>query len=314
MRHVPDSMKPSLRFRMVAGGLIAASTLLLSTSGAYAQASRTWVSGVGDDVNPCSRTAPGKTFAGAISKTAAAGEINVLDPGGFGAVTITKSITIDGSGGSIAGVLTNGTNGITVSAGANDVVTLRHLDIDGLTAAGSGIKINTAGEVNIEDCVIYEFGGKGIEIANTSGCRVNIINTIVRGCPGGAVSAHGAAGAVVTISKCHLLNSLYGYRGEDGSTATIEDTVAAGNVNNGILAVSSSTPALINLNNSTVTDNGVNGVVTSGANATIRMSLTTVSANGTGLSHPTGTIVSFGNNRVSGNSANGTPSSTTPLL
>src|SRR2546425_2723722 len=83
---------------------------------AQAQASRTWVSGVGDDANPCSRTAPCKTFAGAISKTAAAGEINVLDPGGFGAVTITKAITIDGSGGPIAGVLVSGTNGIVVSA------------------------------------------------------------------------------------------------------------------------------------------------------------------------------------------------------
>ena len=63
-------------------------------SSAHAQATRTWVSGVGDDANPCSRTAPCKTFAGAISKTAAHGEISVLDPGPYGAVTITKSITL----------------------------------------------------------------------------------------------------------------------------------------------------------------------------------------------------------------------------
>src|ERR1700756_674202 len=95
---------------------------------AHAQASRTWVSGVGDDANPCSRTAPCKTFAGAISKTAAGGEINVLDPGGFGAVTITKSITIS-SVGFEAGVLVSGTNGIVVSAGPADSVTLEGLDI-----------------------------------------------------------------------------------------------------------------------------------------------------------------------------------------
>src|SRR5215475_14700202 len=87
----------------------------LASAPAQAQATRTWVSGVGDDANPCSRTAPCKTFAGAISKTAPRGEINVLDPGGFGAVTITKAITIDGSGGQIAGVLVSGTNGIVVS-------------------------------------------------------------------------------------------------------------------------------------------------------------------------------------------------------
>src|SRR5882724_9179059 len=81
-----------------------------------AQATRTWVSGVGDDANPCSRTAPCKTFAGAISKTAAGGEINVLDPGGFGALTITKAITIDATGGSIAGILVAAGSGITVNA------------------------------------------------------------------------------------------------------------------------------------------------------------------------------------------------------
>src|SRR5690242_21687894 len=86
-----------------------------------AQATRTWVSGVGDDANPCGRTAPCKTFAGAISKTAAAGEISVLDPGGFGAVTITKAITINGDG-TLAGILAAGVNGIIVNAGANDVV------------------------------------------------------------------------------------------------------------------------------------------------------------------------------------------------
>ena len=99
-------------------------SVVLAVVPAAAQATRTWVSGVGNDANPCSRTAPCKTFAGAISKTAAGGEISVLDPGGFGAVTITKSITIDGGGGQVASVLVSGTNGIVVS-GSGVVVTLR---------------------------------------------------------------------------------------------------------------------------------------------------------------------------------------------
>ena len=95
---------------------------LLYAVPADAQASRTWVSGVGDDANPCSRTATCKTFAGAISKTAPGGEIDALDPGGFGAVTITKALTIDGGGGQVASVLVAGTNGIVVQVGANDAV------------------------------------------------------------------------------------------------------------------------------------------------------------------------------------------------
>src|SRR5258707_923586 len=100
--------------------LIAVAVVMLAFAGiASAQATRTWVSGVGDDANPCSRTAPCKTFAGAISKTAAGGEIDCLDPGGFGALTITKSITIDCDSGA-GGVLNSGFNGIIISAGAND--------------------------------------------------------------------------------------------------------------------------------------------------------------------------------------------------
>src|SRR5438045_9715468 len=106
-------------------------SLVAGAASVNAQATRTWVSGVGDDANPCSRTAPCKTWAGAISKTAEGGEIDALDPGGFGALTITKSITLDGGGGQVASVLAAGTNGIVVAAASNDVVTIRKLSIDG---------------------------------------------------------------------------------------------------------------------------------------------------------------------------------------
>ena len=118
--------------------VLAAASLAFAVPTANAQATRTWVSGVGDDANPCSRTAPCKTFAGAISKTAAGGEINALDPGGFGAVTITKAITIDGGGGQVASVLVAGTNGIVVSAPATATVTLRNLRINGIVGTPSG--------------------------------------------------------------------------------------------------------------------------------------------------------------------------------
>src|SRR2546422_3201772 len=105
--------------------------VLLGPTLLSAQATRTWVSGVGDDANPCSRTAPCKTFAGAISKTAPGGEIDALDPGGFGTLTITKAITIDGGGGQVASVLAAGTVGFTINAGAADRVILRNLAING---------------------------------------------------------------------------------------------------------------------------------------------------------------------------------------
>ncbi|MGB8647163.1 MAG: hypothetical protein WCF84_18140, partial [Anaerolineae bacterium] len=137
--------------------------LFVTSSVANAQATRTWVSGVGDDANPCSRTAPCKTFAGAISKTAAGGEINALDPGGFGAVTITKAITIEGGPGNIAGVLVSGTNGIVIQAGATDAVILRHLNVDGLNTGLNGIRFLSGGSLTVENVHVQEFTQVGID-------------------------------------------------------------------------------------------------------------------------------------------------------
>src|ERR1700760_4033251 len=124
--------------RIALSGVMLTLSLMLFATPSHAQASRTWVSGTGDDANPCSRTAPCKTFAGAISKTAAGGEISVIDPGGFGAVTITKSITINGDG-TTAGILAATVNGIIVNAGDNDVVTIRSISINGTSGANIGL-------------------------------------------------------------------------------------------------------------------------------------------------------------------------------
>src|ERR1700744_6038979 len=126
---------------------------------AHAQATRTWVSGVGDDANPCSRTAPCKTFAGAISKTAAGGEIDCLDPGGFGTVTITKSITLDCGGGGIVGsILASPVAGINVSAAGGTVI-IRNLSINGAgtTLGTRGINILAAANVMVEHSHIMNF-------------------------------------------------------------------------------------------------------------------------------------------------------------
>ena len=147
----------------------------------YAQATRTWVSGVGDDANPCSRIAPCKTFQGAIAKTATGGEIDVLDPGGFGAVTITKAITINGSGGSIAGVLVSGTNGITVNARAADTVILRNLDFEGLGSGISGILFQGGGTLIVDNSTITAFTDSGIKLTNTAQCLLEIHNVQIVG-------------------------------------------------------------------------------------------------------------------------------------
>src|SRR3954447_18706497 len=139
---------------------------LLANASAQAQ-TRTWVSGVGDDLNPCSRTAPCKTFAGAISKTSANGEIDCLDPGGFGTVTITKNITIDGTtGAGFGSILAAGTNGVNVNDSATATpntifVALRNLSIQGAGSGFDGIRFISGKTLHVEDCIIAGFRGNG---------------------------------------------------------------------------------------------------------------------------------------------------------
>ncbi|MBR1120133.1 hypothetical protein JQ628_01310 [Bradyrhizobium lablabi] len=168
------------------------------TTSAHAQATRTWVSGVGDDANPCSRTAPCKTFAGAISKTATGGEINCIDPGGFGAVTITKSIAIICEP-FTAGVLVSGTNAIIVNAAAPAEVLLQGLDIEGLGTGINGVSIpsSSGAKVTIRKSAIRNFNGNGVNLTGAAGARVLIEDTYIASNTGG-VNIAGAGGAVNT--------------------------------------------------------------------------------------------------------------------
>src|SRR5580704_5822710 len=172
-------MRKFILFGSIVCGFLA---LGLGMSPAHAQATRTWVSGVGDDANPCSRTAPCKTWAGAISKTAPGGEINALDPGGFGAVTITKAITLDGGGGQVASVLVSGTNGIVVQAQPADTVILRNLSINGIASGmnggTNGIRFLSGKALHIEHCTISRFLNNGIDVALASGGSVFVLDTI----------------------------------------------------------------------------------------------------------------------------------------
>jgi hypothetical protein len=238
------------------------------TTAAQAQATRTWVSGVGDDVNPCSRTAPCKTYAGAISKTAAGGEISTLDPGGFGAVTITKNLTIEGTKGQGYGsILASGTTGVNVNDSATGspntiVVTLRNLSINGAgtTLGTNGINFTSGKRLNVEDCQIINFSTTGLRVAQTAA------NT----------------GTFISVTGTTFYNTT---RGIDlSNTSTFVSAVVNGctfsNMTDGVRV---QTNGHITLNNSSITfcTNGVNMSV--GANTTANIINTVVSHNTTGL-------------------------------
>lgn len=290
---------------VIAGAIIALSLL---TSPASAQASRTWVSGVGDDANPCSRTAPCKTFAGAISKTAVNGEINCIDPGGFGAVTITKSITIDCHEifASILNSLTNGINVAFDSFAGTDVrktVNIRNLNLQGFDNGLIGIRILGAGAgsfVNVEDCLINgNFGSPGTGIADqrTNG-TLNVVNTTIRDMGGsGFTIASAAAGLVkATLSNVRVINSGSGVAVGNGAAVHLSNSVVS---SNSVAGVSISGGG-INVDATTISFNAI-GVKQTGG--TVNLSNNDLSFNSAGVS---GTVSSYSNNRFTSNGAGGT--------
>ncbi len=189
-------------------GLILIGFLALGTDPARAQATRTWVSGVGDDANPCSRTAPCKTFAGAISKTATAGEIDCLDPGGFGALTITKAISIVCGVSGVGGVLVAGTPGITVNLAAAGRVVLDGLDFEGVGSGTNGVQMTGVGQLIIRNSSIRDFTGLGVLVAGPTATprpRVLLQNSLITNNAGGGFNVTGASGAA---NDAEVLNSL----------------------------------------------------------------------------------------------------------
>jgi hypothetical protein len=296
--------------------LILAASLFSIGTGlvANAQATLTFVSGVGDDANPCSRTAPCLTFAGAFSKTATGGEIAVLDPGGFGPLSITKSITIDASG-QFATVMIAGSDAIDINA-PGSVVTLRGLVFGGLGGGLNGINFMAGAALHIDNCTIQGFTQNGINIAPSTGAQVFIDNTTSQDNLGNGLNIDGSAGGStgevhVNISNSHFSsNAMNGVNASDSSRVSVRSSDATGNSATGFQVIATSNSATMGIADSVAANNLGAGVGASGmgASATIRATKVSLFSNvaefQTGVN---GSIQSFGNNF---NPGSGAPTST----
>jgi hypothetical protein len=278
-----------MKIRILLGVMAACFSLSLTASPASAQATRTWVSGVGDDLNPCSRTAPCKTFAGAISKTATNGEINCLDPGAFGAVTIGKALSIVcqyTEGGALA---TLGSNDIIVNAPSTDAVHLSGLDLQGANTGLNGVRFIAGKSLTIENSIIRNFGavnGQGVSFKPSGTSQLVIRNSTI------ISNGSGATGGGVLIEPT----------GAGVATATLNNVNVSNNAGVGILINGAST---VMIANATVTYNANFGIRTASGSPTVRVGTSLITGNGTGVSVGAGTIESYCTNQLNGNSGDG---------
>jgi len=280
---------------------------------AFAQASRTWVSGVGDDANPCSRTAPCKTFAGAISKTVAKGVISVLDPGGFGVVTITKPITIDG--GAVEGsILATGTTGIIINAGSGSVH-LRNLTIDGAGTGIYGVRFISGTELHMDKVVIRNFSRNGVLFEPNGSSKLVVVNSHFSNNAGAGIqSTPGVSGlGFVSVVNSQLLSNGHGIKAEDRSVVSVRNSTLSFNTNSGFLASSAGQAVEASVDDCQITDNGAGnassaGIKSTGGLASVLISGNVITGNYRGLvSQSGGDIFSYGSNRLSTNIIDGTP-------
>jgi hypothetical protein len=309
-----------LRFTLMALGIMAF-TLMLS-SGAQAQATRTWISGVGDDVNPCSRTAPCKTFAGAISKTAKDGEIDALDPTPGGTVTITKSIYLNGTTGagfgSILNVLTTGvTINITDATDVRKAVRLRNLDINGGSTGVNGVRILAANNVWIEDCVIDGNTGNGdgvtqgigVVVAESNGVNLFLSNTAIHKNVTGVRLSTTTGFVAANIKNCNIEGNTTGVDAAAGAFVTVQSSRISGNTGDALKVTASG--STLNVTDSVMAHNIGAAANAAVSGALIQASSNRIFNNGSSfLIAAGGTVKSDGENRVVANGGGVAPNGT----
>ncbi|MGA9995908.1 MAG: hypothetical protein WBP93_10865 [Pyrinomonadaceae bacterium] len=303
-----------IKFMLNATALFA--LLLTCSSLTHAQATRTFVSAVGDDANPCIRVSPCKTFAGAMSRTAEGGEIDALDPGGYGAVNITKAITIDGGTGSgWASILASGISGVTVSVTTNPttaVVTLRNLSITGAVCTNgacsgtNAIRYTAGSALHVQNCILENFNTTGIDVSLSAAGSLWVQDTNFSNTATGIRTASTSV-VVMQVEHCRFQGMTDGINANTNTFATVRDSYFGGITGTTNGAVKASSGCTINVANSTFSNNGL--AVRTLAGGTIRISNNEFFNNTTAINNA-GTVATANNNKQAGNTTLGTTNGT----
>jgi hypothetical protein len=301
---------------------LASMTAIFSAS-APSPSSRTWVSAaLGNDANPCTRMSPCLTFVAALVQTTAGGEIDVLDPGDFGPVTITKAISIYSDEIGEAGIqIATGTSGIVISAGANDTVGLRGLVPDGTGASGtSGIVFNSGASLHIQNCLIRGFSTSGITFSPGSGSvtttKMAIRDaTIINNSVGMLIKPSSGVAAAISLDGVHIDTNNGGGLRVDGTGGTgainlaIADSSVSFNAGNGINAVSGPGNVSVDIRRVVVAANGSSGIQANqskGGIASVTVGSAVIYGNTVALEAIGGaSLLTYANNHVTGNATNG---------
>jgi len=207
-------------------------------------------------------------------------------------------------------VLVSGIDGIVVNAGSSEVVNLKGLDIEGAGTGTHGISFLAGKGLTISNCIIRGFVTNAVNFApGTANASLAVENTIVADNPGGGILIAPTGGFVAKalVTKTHMVRNVFDLRVQDDGKASVSESSALGNTNNGFLAVSTSTSAEIDLTHSVTANNGTNGIQSNGTNAIVRIAYTSILDNTSGISLANGGTVLSSSPATNANVGNGTP-------
>ena len=294
-----EALAKAIRFAIIPFLFV---TLVASSSQAQ---QRTFVSGLGRDTDPCTRTAPCRTFGRAISLTNPGGEVYVLDGAGYGPFAINQAVSIVAPPGVTAGISVFSGDGIDINAGASDIVILRGLTINSQGTTGNGILFTAGATLHVENCVVNGFSTSAGLVSNSAG-HLEVKDSVFRGNLFGIDISPSSGAAKATIDQVRLESGGWGLVAEAGSNVTVRNSLASGNTLSGFAAVANAAPAELNIENCVSSNNegGISARAVSGSTqvATARVSNSAVTDNFGGLVILNGgVILSRGNNTIEGN-------------
>jgi len=283
----------------------------LNAMPAEAQPSRVFVAAQGSDANPCSFAQPCRTFQHAHDAVAAGGEIDVLDPAGYGTVIVTKSVSVQGHG--FAGIaVTSNITAIKINASADDKINLRGLLLDGVGSGNLGILFNTGASLDVQDCLIRNFGGGGLFFEPHATSTLFVSNSQIAGNSSAGILVTGSGSASGVLDHVVVEGNSFGLQFSSAASFTVSNSVISNSVR-GVLVNASGNSAAVVLQNVVISNNSGDGLSADGSTSVIRISKSTITGNGASFSTPNnGQIWSYGDNIIDGNTSNPLPS-TTPL-
>jgi hypothetical protein len=301
---------------VIAAGL--ALTVTLPAVSAQAQSPRTFVSAAGNDSNPCSFAAPCRHFQAAVNATSAGGEVDALDPAGYGPITISHAITIEGQGWSYIAPPAGG-NAMTINAGASDTIVIHGVSLDGAGITGlNGINFTNGKELNIRDCQIRNFTGDGIFFGPDGSHNLSMSNTVVanNGVNGVSIGPTGSGTVNVVLDHVELDNNAHNGVAVFGNGTGVVRLILSNSVSShndtGVLDSSNTATTAVMVQSSIIAANG-NGLRATGSGAVIVVTRSTITANTLGVPDDTGATLTSGDNLVIVNSIDGSFSASNPL-